>query len=240
MANTTNVEIITSTNAEVIESFIDPMAEAYKDDFARAPWFEVSRCDEDACSISFTEHNVDSPCPGCGVAMGPAYTTKELAAKWQKLLAEDNGLVELSLDDDRQFLRATLARPMARSALFETKYHGIPEMRDWIDQTLPERVVWIDDTFADQKRSPRGNMRDRGKTILSLAQQYGDSDAIFTRTKQPPVIVSTIRDLGRYTDMYVGTEGVSSDKYTPRSLATVPDTRTMLGVDARLLRIDEL
>lgn len=230
------IEIITANNADRLEEYVEPMVEAYRAGFASAPWFEVSKCDRDDCRVEFTEHDVDTLCPECTQPMSAAYTREGLEAGWNKLLHDENGSIELSLNDHREFLRATLARPLSKAALFERKYHSVEPMEAWIDQHLPEQLVWIDDTFADQLRSPGGNMRDRGRTLLNLAAHYGDVDGIYTRTKQPAVIISTVRDAGPYTDLYVGTDGVSTDKYPARSISTVPDARTMLGVDAAALR----
>jgi hypothetical protein len=93
---------------------------------------------------------------------------------------------------------------------------------------LPSELVWIEETFADRDKRPSGNLRERGATLGIMAAYFGGLQ-IATRTIQPPVVKATLRDVGRMTDLYVGTEGVGA-KWLPMasSSGVVPDRRTVM------------
>lgn len=236
-----NIEIITTDNADRLEAHVESMFDTYQYEFSLAPWNEVSRCDQDECAVEFTALEVGTPCPDCTTEMGPAYTVDEMYGKWSKLLHQDNGLIEIAHNDEQQMLRTTLVRPLASQALFAQKYSSVPAMEQWIPENLPDILVWIDDTFANRRLSPTGNMNERGRTLLRVAEYYRDIDAVFTRTKAPQIVSATLRDVGPYTDLYIGTEGVGNEVFRPaRSRSTVPDARTMIGIDLDALRTNGL
>lgn len=103
-------------------------------------------------------------------------------------------------------------------------------MERWAQITLPEKFTWIEETFADRERRKRGNLRERGKTLLRIAN-YFDGAPTATRTLQPAVIYSTLRDAGNVTSLFIGTDGVGQEFSTlAKQVGTAPDTRTVMVI----------
>lgn len=108
------------------------------------------------------------------------------------------------------------------------KYADQPQMKSWIDSTLPEEFIWIEDTFADRSRQPSGNLRNRGATLGAMATYFGGL-SIATRTIQPPVIKATLRDVGKTTGLYTGYEGAGQEwQAMSKKYGVVPDRRTVM------------
>ncbi len=102
-----------------------------------------------------------------------------------------------------------------------------------MDRVLPGEFVWIEDTFADRGRQPRGNLQNRGATLGAIAAYFGGLQ-IATRTIQPAVIKATLRDVGQMTDLYVGTEGIGTEwQAMARKSDMVPDRRTLLKIGGK-------
>lgn len=227
-----NLEIITAENADRLEQFEDDLVAAYKTAFAGSPWFEVSRCDSDVCREQLTSLEVGTDCPGCGQCLSEAYQKDELLDEWWGQLLMKNALMEVALLDGKA-QRATLARPTNPNELFYRKYWNVLQMEEPIKRLLPDNFVWIEDTFADRKRQPTGNLKNRGQTLDRIAQYYGGA-TIATRTLSEQVVAATLRDKRANTAVYIGSKGVGS-KIVNRTfdnpgyeLPSVPDTRTLL------------
>lgn len=228
----TRTEIITPQNASRLEQFQETLADSYIEAFAGEPWGERSRCDNETCSISFSKSDIGTACEQCGVVMGPAYTPEELYKEWNSKLENDDAIFELAINDEEEAVRATIAHPLTKDALFMKKYRSVPAMEGWIEQYLPHDLVWIDDTFANRHKSPTGNLRDRGITLARIALNYPTIDLIVTRTKAAEVVAATLRDVGPQTDLYIGDFPI--DLRDPdiiaqaRNIGSVPDQRTLL------------
>lgn len=233
------IEIITSSNASEFEQFQESLADTYVEAFAGPPWFERSSCDNDDCDMHFSPSEIGTACPSCGIALGPAYTAEGLYAEWTHKLQEEDAIFELAINEENEAIRATIAHPLTRVALFKSKYSAVPAMEEWIDATLPSDLVWIDDTFANRQKSPTGNLRDRGVTLARIAFNYPRITTIGTRTKAAEIVSTTLRDVGPHTDIYVGTfdiklsDATKSLRDRARSIGSVPDERTFLAIDTR-------
>ncbi|MFY9228169.1 MAG: hypothetical protein WAO28_02480 [Candidatus Microsaccharimonas sp.] len=234
------IEIITAHNASEFEQFQESLAESYIEAFAGPPWDEKSRCDNGDCDMHFSPSEIGTACSICGTALGPAYTPEQLYAEWAKKLQEEDAIFELAVNEENEAIRATIAHPLTRAALFERKYSAVPAMEGWIDATLPRDFVWIDDTFANRQKSPSGNLRDRGVTLARIAFNYPRITTIATRTKAAEIVSTTLRDVGPQTDVYDGTFDISlGDPTRPlrreraRSIGNVPDERTFLAIDTQ-------
>ncbi|MFZ3010195.1 MAG: hypothetical protein WA030_04255 [Candidatus Microsaccharimonas sp.] len=234
----TRIEVITATNASEFEQYQESLAVSYIEAFAGPPWFEVSRCDNNVCDMRFNPADIGTACPFCGVAMGPAYTQEELAIEWAQKLTEEDATFEVAVNEENEAVRATIAHPLTRAELFTRKYgKEVPAMEEWIDATLPPNLVWIDDTFANRRKSPTGNLRDRGVTLARIAFNYPTISVIGTRTKAPEIVASTLRDVGPYTDLYDGDPAITLTSTALRDRARligkVPDERTFLAIDTQ-------
>lgn len=238
-------KIITVTNPDEnwceIERYEDDLTAMYQDDFARPPWNEVSRCDNYLCDEyrELSSDSVGCPCSGCSLALGQAYPKDELADEWVGTVINANGFMEIALGDDGTPQRATLARPTTLDQLIERKYWNVPAMRDALPEILPERLVWIEDTWANLKKKPNGNLKQRGETIARISEFYGGL-TIATRTLAEQVVAATVRDCRKNTAVYIGEKGVGRAAVNRAfnnpgySAPTVPDRRTLIVVKEKL------
>lgn len=205
-----------------------PLADVYKAAFSGEPWFEVSRCTADDCLVGFCPDSPGLPCAGCGNELAEAYETDELVAAWRQMITGENAMMEVGYMGDDP-VRVTLARPTTPAELYARKYADVPDMECWTAENLDRELVWIEDTFADRGKQPRGNLKDRGRTLGTIALRYNGL-AVVTRTLAPQVIAATLRDAGERTDLFIGTEGIGSTMPGARSVMSVPDRRTLLNV----------
>jgi hypothetical protein len=211
-----------------LDDIAAPLAEVYKAAFAGEPWYEVSRCAADSCSVGFCPDSPGTPCVACGSELVQAYKADELVATWRKMITEEDAMMEVGYLGDSP-VRVTLARPTNPSELFERKYADVPAMKNWTEENLDQELVWIEDTFADRNKQPRGNLKDRGRTLGSIALRYGGL-AIVTRTLAPQIIAATLRDIPDSTSLFIGTDGAGGTMSGARQTGSVPDRRTLLNV----------
>lgn len=224
-----NREILTGERGgRRLDDIATGLTDVYKAAFAGEPWYEVSRCLAEECPVNFCADTAGSPCAGCGSELAEAYETEELAAAWRRMITDEDATMEVGyLGDDP--VRVTLARPTTPAELYARKYADVPAMERWTSENLDRELVWIEDTFANRRLQPRGNLKDRGRTLGDIALRYRGL-AIVTRTLAPQVIVATLRDAGESTDMFVGAEGVGAAMSGARAVGCVPDRRTLLNV----------
>lgn len=212
------------------------LAEVYKEAFARPPWNEVSQCTNEECEVNYSEQSVDNCCQGCGGPLKEAYNTQELMAAWIGILKDQNGFMELESLDDMTPLRVTIARPTTPNELYERKYAGNNEMKEWLQLYMPEVFVWIEDTFANLKVRPQGNLKNREETLQNIASAYNNLP-IYTRTITPEIVAATLRAATDAT-VYVG----SRDTQKMTQLLTerggtlgdikLPDFRTIIAINS--------
>ena len=224
-----NREILTGERGgRRLDDIAEPLADVYKSAFAGEPWFEVSRCVAESCPVGFCPDAPGVPCKSCGSELQAAYDAGELAAAWRQMITSEDAMMEVGYLDGRP-VRVTIARPTTPAELFTRKYADVPEMRQWTDENLDRELVWIEDTFADRSRQPRGNLKERGRTLAGIALRYSGL-AVVTRTLAPQVIAATLRDAGDMTDMFIGSQGVGEAIPGARGVNSVPDRRTLLRV----------
>lgn len=226
--------LIDKNNVTDLEQIAPRLAEIYKYDFARAPWYETSRCIAFECAVEFPRDcQPGDRCGECGNLTVEAYDAEELLAGWQRSLVEESALMEVAVDNGGLPTRATIARPTTPNELYERKYNGIENMQPWLTSKMPDEFVWIEDTFADIQRYPRGNLRTRGRTLGGIATYYGGL-TLATRTRSPGIVKATVRDAGPSATVYLGSEieacGISR-VLTPAEYDTVPDERTFLEIN---------
>jgi hypothetical protein len=231
------LKIIDRRNVDELQIIGESMAEAYQRAFAGSPWFEASRCEADFCDIGFCPDDPGGNCPKCASILVEAYDKTTLVKDWETMVREDDALIELTATDQQLALRATIARPTNPDELLARKYENLPEMQPWADANLPDKLVWIEDTFANLRISPQGNLVDRARTLGLIATRYA-VPMIATRTLAPAVVRATLRDAGMQTDMYLGSEAVGVDMTAnARYTGELPDRRTFLAIDTGELRV---
>ena len=221
------LETFTQNNVAEFEQFAAPLTIAYKESFKRPPWNEASQCFGADCTPGFRPEDPGTCCPDCDQPLAEAYDTQELVDQWTTILAKEDGFMELEINDDNQPLRATLARPTTPTELFDRKYRAVPEMENWLAETLPAEFVWIEDTFSDLSKRPAGNLANRMQTIKNISEYFRDRK-IVTRTLAGAIVAATMRDYPKDTTVYVGSERVGQD-FANTDLS-VPDRRTLLVI----------
>jgi hypothetical protein len=230
-----NEIIITNKNADRLIEFGPGMADAYQEAFAGPPWFEASRCANEGCDEGFSPDTSGCACIKCGAELVQAYDQAELVEGWKVMVEQEDAMIELALSQLCEPIRATIARPTTPDELFRRKYAGLPRMEEWLDESLPTEFAWIEDTFANRKKSPTGNLNRRRQTLGRVAACYSGL-TIATRTLSPAIVRATVRDVGDITDMYVGTEQVGALPLPiVRKAGSVPDRRTLLSIDGSKL-----
>lgn len=224
-----NREILTGERgSRRLDGIAALLTDVYKAAFAGEPWYEASRCMTDDCPVGFCSDAPGTPCAGCVNELVEAYDAEELAAAWRRMITDEDAMMEIGYMGGEP-VRVTLARPTTPAELYARKYADVPVMKRWTSENLDRELVWIEDTFADRRRQPRGNLKDRGQTLGNIALRYGGL-AIVTRTLAPQIIAATLRDAAENTDLFIGTEGVGSAMPGARSVGNVPDRRTLLSV----------
>lgn len=223
------IRMIDGSSRDLFDDISERMARVYKNEFAKPPWNEVSQCRNNDCAETFAALCPGGNCPQCESVLEEAYDAEGLVRAWEDALDNCGAVMEVEMIDG-QFQRVTIARPTTQQELFEQKYKENSQMENWIDRTLPSRFVWIDDTFADRDRRSTGNLDGRGITLGKIAARYGGL-VVATRTLQPAIVASTLRDAGARTDVYVGTNKVMVDGYAACTVGSIPDRRTLLAVE---------
>lgn len=217
-----------AAGARRLDDIAPQLAEAYKVAFAGEPWYEVSRCTGETCSQGFCAESPGSACGRCGASLIEAYDGDALAASWREMIAREDALMEVRYKDDEP-IRVTLARPTTPAELYARKYADVPVMEPWLAETMDRELVWIEDTFADRRKSPNGNLKERGRTLGAISLRYS-SLPIATRTLSPAVIAATLRDVGRNATAYEGEVPIGVPLDNARRRGCVPDRRTLLEI----------
>lgn len=89
------VEIFTDMNKQT-EKILPQMAQVYRQEFAKDPWLEVSKCTNDTCIEGMGGCPVGSACSKCGQLLEPVYDVNELIAGWAELLNEGKSWLEVA------------------------------------------------------------------------------------------------------------------------------------------------
>lgn len=228
-----SIEIVDKKNIDRLDVIGYSLAETYKIAFAGEPWNEVSRCETVTCETQFTDLEPGCNCSGCGLALAEAYNSDELVLAWRRMISEEDATLEANTNTQGVPTLATIVRPTTPDELFERKYADVVSMRVWLQDELPSKFVWIEDTFANRKVSPSGNLEGRGATLGRIATRYSGL-LIATRTLTPAIIAATVRDVGPSTVVSLGSQvlDLKSDTLSnAREVGIVPDRRTFLRID---------
>jgi hypothetical protein len=228
----TRIETITASNSPEFAQYQESLANAYIEAFAGEPWNERSRCENNECSVHFSAADAGSICIICGNSLIPAYTQDQMVEEWSTKLLDQDAMFELAINENNEAVRATIALPLTLDDMVSDRYKDAPAMQEWARGVFPNNFVWIEDTFADRRKSPSGNMRDRGATLARIALNYPSINRIGTRTKASEILASTLRDAAAQTDVYLGQYIIPlrNSKIHARNIGTVPDEGTFLVV----------
>lgn len=221
---------ITAENINEFGPLAPDLAGVYQVAFAGPPWNERSRCPQDDCEAGFSGCETGKLCKICGSKLVNAYDKEELVNEWRNMIMGDQALFMITLLEGQPTC-ATLARPTTPAELFRRKYQDVPAMRGWLEGNMPPKFIWIEDTFADRGKRPRGNLKNRGEIINLINETYGNN-VIATRTLAIEVIAATIRDKADFTSLFIGAGGIGTEFARQANLSgQVPDRRTFIRVE---------
>lgn len=221
--------VISQNNYENIEKFGEQLAATYKSAFAGPPWLEVSKCVNIQCDVDFSSRDTGRDCDGCSECLTDAYDTQSLIENWTSIVKDEDGMIELTLRDEQPNL-ATIVRPTNPQELIRRKYDDIPRMGEWIDAMMPNKFVWIEDSFANRSIVEKGNLSERGATLGRIAIVYSGL-TIVTRTLNPAIISATARDAGERSTLYQGSKNTGFDgRYDISMGGKIPDRRTLIVI----------
>lgn len=145
------------------EMQLSKIVPAYQEAFRGWPWYEVSKCVDSnptqRCIGGLSSTALKEMCTTCNNRPNqPAYDSDELVERFQMLEATrpTRWYVE-SVNDDPALV--ALAWSAAPEDIAREKYGDVPEMQDWLVDTLGnEPIIWLDEVFADKAVRPAGNL----------------------------------------------------------------------------------
>lgn len=187
---------------------MEGMAELYQAAFAELPWKERSLCpvggDTRTCPTQFSPIEVGTECGDCHqTPTEEAYPTEDLLAKFAGGPEGTNTLWYLEKTPQGATVLATLARTTTIGGLMQFGFGDNPEMQAWLSARYSdpeEKVVWIEDVFADTRIRPRGNLRNFGEICTKLAVGT-DAEKVMFQTVNPRLIRATQRDFEDRTEI---------------------------------------
>lgn len=184
------------TTPEEQRLVIPDLVPAYQQAFAGEPWFEVSRCA--GCERGFSGQRPGESCADCGYPLTePAYPSAKLSAKLEQTVDRGNTVLYTERDRDGNVLLASLALGTTPEQIYSTYYADRPRetMGYWLTATLPERLVWLAEVFADRTKRPQGNLRNFRAMCEQFAANLG-SDTIAYRSINPRIISKAVAEFG--------------------------------------------
>lgn len=157
----------------------------YQKAFAGFPWFEVTQCPQSPSGFSAQNIGEWCQCAGC-VQNGtptrldkPAYPIEELYRSLTARVSDPNSTVYIERTTDGRAVLGAIFKSASESEVV-AKYttRSDPAL---IAQLVPERVVWLDEIFADLDARPNGNLKNL-EAIIRQSAQYLGSDTVAFRT----------------------------------------------------------
>ncbi len=183
-----------------IKDKLDELTGLYKNAFSAPPWKERSICpiggNTQTCPSIYSPIEVGVLCEDCGQTPAQdAYEPESLHKKFTEETANSQLLWWLEKTPNGDIVMASLARISTISGLISDVLNEEPEIQSWMQQThsnTDEKVVWIQDIFADTSIRPKGNLRNFGAMCIRLAGN--SSDLVMFRTINPKLISATQRN----------------------------------------------
>lgn len=179
---------------------------AYQEAFAGEPWYEVSKCADNAdiqrCIGGFSSLSIGTCCGLCGERVTrPAYEVDELKARFSKL-ASSRPTAWYVEENQLGTTLAALAWKADVQTIATEKYADVPEMFDWMrEQFGTSSIMWLDEVFADRNKKPKGNLQNFSLMCYGLAQKL-DTDIVAYRTIAPAMIIAPVKNFGKDAQIF--------------------------------------
>ena len=183
---------------ETVRPLYGELVPAYQEAFAVPPWNEVSKCVEEQarCDGGLSAIAIGSLCNTCGLCpTRPAYEADELTERFDAL-GMSRPTAWYAEQNEFGLTMGAVAWKALPIAIATEKYADVPEMSDWIvDRLGNERVVWLDEVFANRQLKSRGNLQNFGMFVAGLATML-DCENVAYRTIEPRMTAVPKRDFG--------------------------------------------
>lgn len=183
---------------EAVRPLYGEIVPAYQEAFAVPPWNEVSKCvDTQArCNGGLSAVAIGSLCDTCGLTpLRPAYEAGELIERFN-VLGLSRPTAWYAEQSELGLTMAAVAWKALPSDIANEKYADVPEMGDWLVDTLGTRpVMWLDEVFANRQLKPRGNLQNFKKFVAGLATMLS-CEIVAYRTIEPRMTAVPKRDFG--------------------------------------------
>lgn len=177
--------------------------EVYQKAFQGDPWYEVTKCADNnerlmRCEGGFSRLALGELCNRCGERpTEPAYTNDDLEAKFKSI--EDSSDTEWYVETvNGETALIALAWGATPGEIFQKRYSDVPEMEAWLAGELgdeSQKVVYLDEIFANKAVRETGNLRNFGYLVNSLLERY-DSETFVFRTINQRLIEGAKKRLG--------------------------------------------
>ncbi|MFZ1811918.1 MAG: hypothetical protein WAU02_00110 [Candidatus Saccharimonadales bacterium] len=110
--------------------------------------------------------------------------------------------------DDDGLVTAAVAWRATAGEIADEKYADAPEMGAWMQKRFGDnKIIWLDEVFADRTRSPKGNLKNFGDIVRGLAECL-DGSRIAYRTIVPQMVQAARRDFPKRLDVMQAGSGV--------------------------------
>lgn len=170
----------------------------YQTAFAGEPWFEVSKCADDAeikrCVGEFSALTVGQTCEMCGnCPIRSAYEKDELIERFESLAATRPTAWYLE-GNELGITLAAVAWKKTPAGIAKERYLDNQEMSDWMISKLGnDNIVWLDEIFADKSKKPSGNLTNFRNMCVEFLSEFGESKLAF-RTINTRLEAAALRD----------------------------------------------
>lgn len=183
-----------------IKDNIDELTDLYKNAFSAPPWKERSICPiggkTQTCPSMYSPIEVGVLCDDCGqTPVQDAYETEDLHKKFLEETDNSHLLWWLEKTPRGDIIMAALARIATVSGLLSEVLNEEPEIQSWMQQAhynTDEKVVWVQDIFADTRIRPKGNLKNFGAMCTRLAGN--STNLVMFGTVNPRLISAAQRD----------------------------------------------
>lgn len=183
---------------EAIRPLYSEIVPVYQEAFAVPPWSEVSKCVDvqTRCEGGLSATAIGKICNMCGLSpMRPAYEVDELIERFDAL-GLSRPTAWYTEQNDLGITMAALAWKASPVDIAAEKYGDVPEMADWMVDTLGDGpTMWLDEVFANRQIKSRRNLQNFGKFVTGLATMLDCKDVAY-RTIEPRMTFVPKRDFG--------------------------------------------
>ena len=186
-----------------VESIIEPYQRAYRE----WPWFENSKCVDARpvrrCEGGLSRTAIGALCNECKLSPNKlAYEREELLEMFDNFAVTRPMFwyTEKVSQDIALAAESWLATP---EDIALEKYADVPEMKDELVAIFgQEKIVWLDDIFADKSIRAAGNLRNFGAMCLGFMERLG-SPIMAYRTINPAMAHSALRDFDSAAGLFM-------------------------------------